>query len=249
MFPFQPPPPTRFDLCFSIAGFPVRVHPLFWVVSILFGWSPHDPIGMLIWVIAVFTAILIHELGHAFAMRRFGQPSRIVLHFSGGLTISEPVLWGNQWTEIALTFYQRIFISLAGPGAGFILAAFILAITGIFGGSIFIFPILGFIPMPMASISNNNLLNTLIHQLLWINIFWGAINLMPVYPLDGGNVSRNLFVKSDPWSGVRKSLWLSVIAGGSIALIGLFIWNNVYIGVLFGFLAFQSYLSLQGGAG
>ena len=84
MFLLQVPPPTRFDLRFSITGIPVRVHPLFWVIALLFGSSSNSIIGLLTWIVAIFVCILIHELGHAFAMRRYGQDSQIVLHLGGG---------------------------------------------------------------------------------------------------------------------------------------------------------------------
>jgi hypothetical protein len=45
--------------------------------------------------------------------------------------------------------------------------------------------------------------------------------------------------------GARKSIWVSVIAGGIIALVGLFAMRSVYIALLFGLLAFQSYQSLR----
>ena len=77
----------------------------------------------------------------------------------------------------------------------------------------------------------------------------GVDQSLPVYPLDGGNVSRNLLLQADPVDGVRKSLWISVIAGGLVALAGFFFFRSIYMAVLFGLLAFQSYQSLQGGLG
>jgi Zn-dependent protease len=71
------------------------------------------------------------------------------------------------------------------------------------------------------------------------------INLVPVYPLDGGNVARYALLQYDPRDGIRKSLWVSVIAGGIMAVIGLALFRSAYMALLFGFLAFQSYQSLQ----
>jgi stage IV sporulation protein FB len=79
---FQIPPPTRFDLRFSILGFPVRVHPLFWVIALLLGSGSGNLFYMLLWVIGVFISILIHELGHALAFRRYGQEAEIIRIFS-----------------------------------------------------------------------------------------------------------------------------------------------------------------------
>ncbi len=246
MFLFQSPPQTSYDLRFSVAGIPVRVHPLFWVIAILFGLSSSSLIHILLWVFAIFISILIHELGHAFAMRRYGQRSSIVLHGTGGLTIPEQISWGSGTANIALRPNQEILISLAGPFAGFLFAIFILLITVVMGGVITLTALFGIIPFPIAQIPNGgDIVNTLLITLLWVNIFWGLVNLMPVYPLDGGNVARYVLLQSDPWDGVRKSLWLSVITGGVVAFAAFFVIHSTYMAFLFGLLAFQSYQILQ----
>ena len=246
MFLFQELPPTRYDLRFSIAGIPVRVHPSFWLIALLFGASG-DVLLLPIWVLVVFVSILIHELGHALAFRRYGQRSQIVLHFAGGLTIPEPVYWGGGYANVGLTANQQIFISLAGPGAGFLFAAVVIGIVVGLGGSVGISRLLG-IPLPLSAALpfGGVVVNALIGMLLWVNIFWGLINLAPVYPLDGGSVTRNVLVQTDPVDGIHKSLWISVIAGGIVALIGLIFFRSLFIALLFALLAFQSYRSLQG---
>jgi membrane-associated protease RseP (regulator of RpoE activity) len=246
MFLFQTPPPTRFDLNFSLFGIPVRVHPLFWLIAIIFGSAANTLIGILIWVVAVFISIMIHELGHALAMRRYGQTSHIILHMAGGLTVPESMAWGNTYANVAMTPNQQIFISLAGPFAGFLFAGLILMACKLAGGLIQISFLLGFIPLANVFLPNGGeILNALVTSLLWVNIFWGIINLMPVYPLDGGNVSRYVLIQVDPLGGARTSLWLSVIVGAMIALAGLFLFRSIYMAILFGMLAFQSYQSLQ----
>ena len=245
MLLFQELPPTRLDLRFSVAGIPVRVHPLFWLIALLFG-SSGDLLLIPIWVLALFIAILVHELGHALAFRRYGQRSHIVLHFMG-LTVPEPVYWGSGYANVGLTANQQIFISLAGPLAGFLLAALLLVIIAVTGGSVGINWLFGFIPLPLdiAMSFGGRFVTALFIQLLWVSIFWGMINLMPVYPLDGGSVARNIWLQADPIDGIRRSLWLSVIAGSVIALAGLILFRSLFMALFFGFLAFQSYQSLQ----
>lgn len=247
MLLFQVPPPTRYDLNFTLAGFPVRVHPLFWLIAVLLGYSSGDILQILVWVLVVFISILVHELGHALAFRRYGLSSQIVLHFAGGLTIPESTRWGSRWANVALGPNQNIFISLAGPGAGFIFAALIIVVVFLSGGSVLTNRLLGFIPVPALAVLpfGGNLLSAFVTALLWVNIFWGFINLMPVYPLDGGSVTRNVLLQADPVDGIRKSLWISVIAGALIALVAFFFLRSPYMAILFGFLAFQSYQSLQ----
>ena len=246
---FSIAPQTRFDLRFSIAGIPVRVHPLFWLIALLLGSGSNNLLVILIWIVVVFVSILIHELGHAFAFRRYGQPSHILLHFSGGLTIPESMPWGGGYANVSLSPNQQIFISLAGPLAGFLLAALTLFVGVGMGGEFHLTTILGFIPFPIVYMSNS-MLNQIFVTMLWVNIFWGIINLLPVYPLDGGHVSRYILLQRDPWNGLRTSLWVSVITGGVLAVAGLVAFGSLYMAFLFGLLAFQSFQMLQGmGAG
>ena len=63
MMLFQPPQPTPYDLRFSVAGIPVTVHPLFWLIALLLG-STGDILLVPIWVGVIFVSILVHELGH-----------------------------------------------------------------------------------------------------------------------------------------------------------------------------------------
>jgi len=244
---FQVPPPTRYDVRFTFAGIPVRVHPLFWVIAFLFGFSSSNILYTLIWVLAIFVSVLVHELGHALAFRRYGQRSQIILHFMGGLTIPEPVSWGTGWANVALSPRQEIVVSLAGPFSGLLLATLLIGGVIVSGGSIAVHWLLGFIPLPaVVSFPFGGMIVTLlVAVLVSVNVFWGLVNLMPVYPLDGGNVARYALLQYDPYDGVRKSLWLSVITGGVVALVALLFLQSIFMALLFGLLAFQSYQSLQ----
>ncbi|HQV95560.1 MAG TPA: site-2 protease family protein, partial [Anaerolineales bacterium] len=105
----------------------------------------------------------------------------------------------------------------------------------------------GLIPLPTsATLPFGGLAgSSFLTMMLWVNVFWGLINLLPVFPLDGGHVARNILLLYDPVGGVRKSLWLSVIVGGLMALAGFVLFRSVYTALLFGLLAFQSYQALQ----
>ena len=83
------PPPTQGDLHFRILGFPVRVHPFFWVSTLLLGMGggEADPVETLIWIGVVFISILVHELGHAVMQRRYGGRPWVTLYGLGGLAV------------------------------------------------------------------------------------------------------------------------------------------------------------------
>lgn len=250
---FMEPPPTRYDLTFELAGIPVRVHPLFWLIALFIGFSSRDPLRILIWIVVVFVSILIHELGHAIAMGFFGRSARIVLYSFGGLTIPEGRSWryGTNGGHRASEAQEGITISAAGPIAGFLFAGIVMGLVAVAGGQAGVRFLLGIIPLPYAQLpfTSSPALSYLISSLLWVNVFWGLINLLPVFPLDGGSIARRIWVQLDPMEGVTKSLWLSVITGAVVALAALVLLQSLFMALLFGYLAFSSYQVLNAGVG
>ena len=121
-------PPTAsagspLDIRWRILGTGFRIQPSFWLMSLLFGyviliWGGHhraqaSPIAYLaLWTACTLVEVMLHEMGHMLAARIFGQPSNIILCSTGGLTVGNFGL---------LARWQRIIVSLAGPGAGFLL--------------------------------------------------------------------------------------------------------------------------------
>ena len=243
MFLFQVPPPTRFDLNFSVAGIRVRVHPLFWVIALLLGTGSTNLLLIAIAIFVIFVSILVHELGHAFAFRRFGQDSYIILHMMGGLAVPESSPYGE---NVRLTPNQNIFISLAGPIAGFLLALVVILLGIGLGGQLVFSVFFGFLPIPAVVLPYEfGMLDRVFALFVFINFFWGFVNLLPVFPLDGGNVARYTLIQTDPINGLRNSLWLSVITAAIIAIAGFVVLGSIYMAFLFGYLAFQSYQALQ----
>ena len=88
-------------------------------------------------------------------------------------------------------------------------------------------------------------LGYLLDSLIFINLFWGLINLLPVYPLDGGKVSRELLLTANPGRGIEWSLQLSMVAAIAMAIYALFAFDQaIFVVLLFGYLAFASYQTL-----
>jgi membrane-associated protease RseP (regulator of RpoE activity) len=137
-----------------------------------------------------------------------------------------------------------MLISFAGPLAGFVLAAFLIAAlqaVGIPLNNQRTVPVLAGYGMTPFEPWNVYLLVTF---LLQVNVYWGLVNLLPIYPLDGGQIARNLLEKFDVPDAVNKSLILSIVAAGGMVLVGLK-YDQVYLAIMFGYLAYQSYVSMQ----
>ena len=258
------PQRTAWDVNFQIFGFPVRIHPLFWVVGLVLGYRGEaDPIWLLTCMVAVFVSILIHELGHAFLIRRFGRPAHIVLYGMGGLAIEGHDTPHSAWSSFSFepprrsrTPTEQIIISFAGPAAGFIFAAIIIALVFATGGHVYFgfgrFYIPGFEVELGGALGENQNLYGLVYVLLYFNVFWGLMNLLPVFPLDGGQIAQQILIVKDPWGGVVKSLWLSIIVASGTAFVGGALFRDPFIVLLFISLAVSNYLALQqmtGGGG
>ncbi len=219
---------TNLDLKFGLFGIPVRIHPTFWLVGVLFGLQAlDDGIEFLMaWMLIFLVSILIHELGHALVARYFGFRPQIVLYGMGGVAMYAPVGRYNRGQSLAIT--------LAGPGAGFLLAAVCLTagpyLLGLARGSV-----------PEGTMQ---LLKFVQGTLVLVNIFWSAINLLPVLPLDGGQACRDVLTYFDRHRGLIRTYWTSVVVAGLAGAVFLSL-GMMFAGVLFLLLAFQNYQALQ----
>jgi stage IV sporulation protein FB len=246
------PPPSQGDVHFRLGPFPVRIHPFFWLVAFVTGLSATggEPKAVLMWMVVVLVSIVVHELGHALLQRLHGGTPRIVLHGLGGLAISDR----SHHSALA-----NVLVSLAGPAAGFVLAVLILGIAPLAGVELqfrapwdnaeFTLPSYYPAELFLATVAiggQSQPLALLVALLLQVNVLWGLINLLPIYPLDGGQVSRELMmVAFTPRTGIIRSLWLSIgCAVAAAVLLGL-ARQSVFSMILFGVLAYSSYQALQ----
>lgn len=237
------PPRSEYDLGFSLFGIPVRIHPMFWVIAIFLGIQSRDLISLLAWVAAVFIGILIHELGHALAMRAYGFYPWITLHGFGGLTSYNP---GGSYRSAGHGGLGQVVITAAGPGAGFLLAAVLVVVLRMTGHDVAILRLWKVIPWPqLGDIVGSVALTEFVDSLLFISIIWGVINLLPVYPLDGGQIAREVFLKINARQGVRWSLHLSIATAAGMALIAMTQWGSLFTTLFFAYLAYSSYVALQ----
>jgi Zn-dependent protease len=189
--------------------------------------------NLLVWGPTLFLGVLLHEFGHAAAIKFFGfGPSRIILQGFGGVTINERR--GNSAPA------PSIWISLAGPAASLALAGVSLAL--LYGYSMFV---LG--QPPTADISNYGLVGRLLSVMSIINVIWAVFNLLPINPLDGGHVVLHaLRMKYPRRQAMYYSALSSLIAIGLLGVFVLFVTPNALLVILFaGIFAFQNWQILQ----
>jgi len=228
---------------FRIFGVPVHVKFWFWAACLLTGSNRDETGALLIWVAVCFGSILLHEMGHVWAFRLFGSEAEVVLYGWGGLAIPRRGVGGT---------LARLVVSLAGPAAGFCAAGAVAALAWQAGAHLqlgwYVFlPWLTAVPASASGAVSEGasyFWYVLLNDLLFVNLYWGLVNLLPVHPLDGGQASRALFEQSDPLGGRRNSLILSVAVAVLLALAG--IWErSPYMVVMFAVLAVSSLQGLE----
>ncbi len=190
---------------------PVAIHPFFWLFAALIGWmSSGTFMGMLIWLGIILISVLVHEFGHALTAVFFRQKARIQLVALGGLT---------SFDGPKLKFWQQFLITFNGPLFGFFL---FLAATAL-------------LHLSLPALWMNILKATQV-----ANLFWTIVNLLPVLPLDGGQLLRILLEAAFGVRGFKASL----LIGAALAALFSFYFFMVQaflIGSFFFLFAFQSF--------
>ncbi|RLB50029.1 MAG: hypothetical protein DRJ42_19735, partial [Deltaproteobacteria bacterium] len=212
-------------LSFRLFGIPVQVQPFFLLLAVFLGVGLVEEQGqellegMGAWVAIVFTGVLAHEFGHAFAGKLFGLSPRILLHGWGGLTS-----WDTGGKD--LTPGKSIFVSLAGPGVGIAIGVVALGVWAV------------------LSPADLSFVRFVLWSIVWVNLGWGVLNLLPMMPLDGGNVMSGVFELFAGRRGVNWARWLSLaVAVGLIIL--MVAMQNIIMAVLIAFLAMSNWRAIK----
>lgn len=230
---------------FSIFGIPVEVQPFFWIVSALMGGAAYADskdafLAVALFVIAAFISVLVHELGHALTGRRLGGGyATIMLTSFGGLAMNH----GGRFTRP-----QRFWMIAAGPGFGFLFLLAILAVLSLIFDSRDVIALaarelfnirMGFRTSELVEfLREKPFIYLFLGHLIWINFWWGVINLLPVLPLDGGQITE-LYVRPQ-----RRVYLIGMIAAAAMALYS-FQNLGLYAAVLFGYFAWKNYQGMQ----
>ena len=215
-----PPYELRQMISFSLFNIPIRVVPWFWITLALIGGaiganSREALFLLLLFIIAGFISILVHELGHALTAKYFGKRVEIVLQafggyaaYSGGAPLSRP---------------QSFMITAAGPAIQIVLGFIALAFARQFDTM-----------SPQAIY--------FLGTLSGISFFWAILNLLPVLPLDGGRLMETML--GPRRIRLTLQISIAVAVGIAILSLALFK-GMIILPIFMGMMAYESYKSLK----
>jgi stage IV sporulation protein FB len=193
---------------------PITIYPTFWIlagiISIFLGQD--DVLKMVIWLVVIFVSVLFHEFGHALTALMFGRHPRIELVAMGGLTYHD----GEK-----LPFWKQFLITFNGPLFGFLIA-----------GAVFLLK-----DIPALS---KGYAGALMEQIFLVNMFWTVVNLIPILPLDGGQLLRITLEKFFSFKGLRYAFITSAILSLGFCLL-FFLAQQILAGAIFFLFAFENF--------
>lgn len=209
-------------LRFRIGPFPVTLEASFLITAVLLSGLGGGPLDVLLWVLVVFVSVLVHELGHAVVGLWLGGKPEIVLQGLGGVTF--PRLRARPGA------LRQILLSVAGPLFGLLPGAIAWAV------------------MLKAPPEPGSMMAGLLTDFMTTSVWWAAFNLVPVLPLDGGQVMESVL------SGVRRkpslelAAWISAAVGAALALLALLAYRQWFIALFFAAMAFSNVARARGGS-
>lgn len=193
-----------------IAGIDVYVHPTFLILLAWVGLAhylehhrPAEGLAGVVFILALFGIVVLHELGHALTARRFGIRTRdITLLPIGGLARLE---------RIPDVPWQELVVALAGPAVNVVMAA-----------AIYLGLLLGHGIAPIGETLGVG--GRFVEQMFLVNVSLVLFNMIPAFPMDGGRVLRALLAMRLDYVRATKA---AVAIGQGFAvvfgLLGLFV--------------------------
>ena len=203
-------------LRFRLGPFPVTIQPWFFITAVLLGGASANASvsGILIWVGVVFVSVLGHELGHALFGKALGGEPEITLVAFGGLTYPR--------LRVAPKPLARIGLALAGPVAGLLLGGVALAL------------------MHFAPPDPGSPVERTLRYFEVTSIAWAILNLLPVLPLDGGQMLQAAIEGVRKKPSVAAAGWVSALVAVAVALYAWLIEGSIYLAIWFAMFAVQN---------
>jgi len=159
-----------------IAGIDIYIHATFFILIAwiaLSYWRVEGTMAAVLsgvgFILALFSCVVLHELGHALTARRYGIRTRnIVLLPIGGVAALERMPDDPK---------QEMLVALAGPAVNLVIAV-----------GLWLWLSMSKVLVPVDDLSVTG--GLFLQRLMLINVILAVFNLFPAFPMDGGRVLR-----------------------------------------------------------
>lgn len=197
-------------ISFSLFNIPVRVLPWFWITLALISGqifldSKEAVMRLLLFMVAGFISVLVHELGHALTAKHFGKQVQIVLQAFGG--------YAAYSGGAPLSRTQTFMITAAGPAIQILLGVVVWIVLRSLDSA-----------SPQAAY--------FLTVLVLISFVWAILNLLPVLPLDGGRLLETVLGPSKIQLTLKICIGVAVAVAFFSFTLGLGILLPVFMGFM-----------------
>lgn len=211
-------------LSFRVGPFPIRIYPWFFLSAVMLGGNFGFGWKMGAWIFVVFLSVLVHEMGHALVGRAYGGHPEIHLQAFGGVTFPQ---------------FQRP----PGPGRQFILSV-AGPVFGLFLGAT-AWTLVHFFPPAPGSPTDWTM-----RQFMWVSVVWAFFNLLPILPLDGGQMLLAALEGLRKKPSVALASWISVALSVAVAAVATFtLGADPFLLLFLGLFAYQNVMRARAARG
>jgi Zn-dependent protease len=202
----------------SISGIEVRIH-LTFLLFLAWIWLSYYRVAGLpgavqgvLFILALFFCVLLHEFGHAFAARGFGitTPDITLLPIGGVARLSR--IPDKPWEELV--------VAIAGPLVNVVIAAVLILVVHTSAA------------LDQIQYLENPRIGPL-QTLASVNIMLVVFNLIPAFPMDGGRILRALLAMVMPYAQATQiAAWIGQGLAVVFGILGFF-WNPLLVFIAF----------------
>lgn len=197
-----------------VFGFPVQIHLSFLLLVVFFIWGDWSAVAVGLWTVTILASVLLHELGHAVAVRGFGgRVEAITIYALGGATL---------WREVdkPIRGWRSFLVSAAGSGAGLLIGLGLYLLVAVGGLGVAAQRIVAS-PWRIyfgTAEQSGEYLALAAGAFIWVSVVWGLVNWLPIGGLDGSKMLREILIKLLGPSGDLHSRVIGFIVGAAVAV-------------------------------